>query len=61
MYGHYSPMGRARQAPMICPYCEGEIRSFESHYSEAQAETIVVVLCPHCRKILGIVNHSCED
>lgn len=45
---------------MTCPYCEKQIEKFESHYSEAQAETIVVVLCLHCHKILGIVNHSCD-
>ena len=61
MYGRYAPLDRDRRPPMICPHCEGDIRSFESEYSEAQAETIVVVMCPHCRKVLGIVNHFCED
>ena len=46
---------------MKCPYCEHEVTEFASEYSQAQAEAIVVVLCPHCRRILGIVNHSCED
>ncbi len=46
---------------MKCPYCEHEIAEFASEYSYAQAEIIVVVMCPHCRKILGIVNHDCED
>ena len=61
-------MGEFRYAPlqgkvdaMKCPHCESEITSFKSTYSSAQAETIVVVACPHCRKILGIVNHSCDD
>ena len=61
-------MGEFRYAPlqgkidaMKCPHCESEITSFEATYSSAQAETIVVVACPHCRKILGIVNHSCDD
>ena len=57
----YAPMDKESQPPMVCPHCEGKIRSFESEYSQAQSETIVVVLCPHCRKVLGIVNHSCED
>lgn len=61
MYGFYAPMHGEQRAPMVCPYCEADIRAFESEYSEAQAEVIVVVLCPHCRKILGIVNHACED
>ena len=42
---------------MLCAF---EIRSLESEYSQAQAETIVVVLRPHCRKVLGIFNHACE-
>ncbi len=46
---------------MKCPHCENAIESFDSEYSQAQAEVIVVVLCPHCRKILGIVNHECDD
>ena len=61
-------MGEFRYAPlqgkidaMKCPHCESEITSFKSTDSSAQAETIVVVACPHCRKILGIVNHSCDD
>ena len=59
--GRYSPIGRPKQPLMVCPYCEIEIQSFESEYSQAQAEVIVVVLCPHCRKVLGIVNHDCDD
>ena len=46
---------------MICPHCETETASFDSHYSQAQAEVIVVVTCPHCHKILGMVGHSCDD
>ncbi len=46
---------------MFCPYCEEQIEDFESHYSFAQAEAIVVVLCPNCKKVLGIVNHDRED
>ena len=48
-------------ADMKCPYCDREIVDLESRYSFAQAEPIVVVLCPHCRRILGMVNHFCED
>ncbi len=47
----------------ICPYCEKEIdfsKDMESYYSMAQAEPVVVVICPHCHKILGFVNHSCD-
>lgn len=60
---HYGPLpiGNPRRATMICPWCELEITEFESEYSMAQAEVIVVVLCPHCSKILGMVAHSCED
>ena len=57
----YAPLGGDSPAPMVCPHCEGKIWSFDSEYSQVQAETIVVVLCPHCRKVLGIVNHACED
>ncbi len=46
---------------MKCPHCGHDITKFASEYSQAQAEIIVVVLCPDCRRILGIVNHSCED
>ena len=56
----YSPLQEARIDSMICPHCESEITSFKSTYSSAQAETVVVVTCPHCLKILGIVNHSCD-
>ncbi len=46
----------------ICPYCEEEIgqRDFESNYTMAQAEAIIVIWCPHCRKILGFVYHHCD-
>ena len=47
--------------PMVCPHCQEEISNFASKYGMAQAEVIVVVMCPHCRKILGIVGHSCDD
>ncbi len=59
-YGPGRGEKRESQA-MKCPYCEHEITEFASEYSYAQAEIIVVVMCPHCRKILGIVNHDCED
>ena len=65
--GRYVSHGEAGVTPgsgiaaMKCPYCDGEIVDIGSLYSFAQAEPIVVVLCPHCRKILGIVNHFCED
>ena len=56
----YGPTSKIHQSP-ICPYCEGEIKEFESEYNRAQAEIIVVVMCPHCRKVLGMVGHDCED
>ena len=56
----YAPL-QDRIDTMMCPHCGSEITSFESTNSSVQAETIVVVTCPHCRKILGIVNHSCDD
>lgn len=51
----------------ICPYCEKKVdlemrreASIESYYSMAQSEPVVVVICPHCHKILGIVGHDCD-
>ena len=55
------PTRNEREPDTICPYCETEITSFDSHYSQAQAEVIVVVKCPDCHKILGMVSHSCDD
>ena len=55
------PTRNERKPDVICPYCETEIASFDSHYSQAQAEVIVVVTCPYCHKILGMVSHSCDD
>ena len=59
-YTSLSPQERGGEA-MKCPHCGHDITKFASEYSQAQAEIIVVVLCPDCRRILGIVNHSCED
>ena len=60
--GHVvEPTRNEREPDTICPYCETEITSFDSHYSQAQAEVIVVVKCPNCHKILGMVSHSCDD
>ena len=65
--GRYASLGEAGVTPgsgeaaMKCAYCDQEIVDFASRYSFAQAEPIVVVMCPHCCRILGMVNHFCED
>lgn len=43
---------------MKCPHCKVQIASPSSQHSCVDGVEVLVLVCPECETILGIVNHS---
>ena len=43
---------------MKCPHCQVQIASPASRHACVDGVEVLIMVCPECETILGIVNHS---
>ena len=43
---------------MKCPHCQFEITSPSSRHASVDGVEVLIMMCPQCETILGIINHS---
>ena len=43
---------------MKCPHCEAKISNPKGHHACVDGVEVLVVVCPECETILGVVHHS---
>ena len=46
---------------MVCPYCDGRISGFHEEIEVAHGVLVLVLCCPVCKRVLGVIRLPDDD